>query len=136
MSQVSVTITCGVQPANVVTMATKVLHNICNMYTPDLTDTCVCTRPEAYSPHAHAHTYQSNHLCTCYNHNMYVHFYNCYACQIVRRLKQKFINMCLKGIACIEHAPLVIQLRPVLYIIVMTIIVQLNLNLTFTCMLH
>ena len=38
ISQISVTITCGIQPTNVVTMAVKVLHNSCNMCTLDLTD--------------------------------------------------------------------------------------------------
>ena len=32
------TITCGIQPTNVVTMVMKVLHNSCNMCTLDLTD--------------------------------------------------------------------------------------------------
>ena len=58
------TITCDIQPTNVVAMVIKVLHNSCNICTLDLTDM-----------HALAlvlvHTYQSNHLHTCYNHNMY-----------------------------------------------------------------
>ena len=32
------TITCGIQPTNVVTMVMKVLHNSCNMCTLDLSD--------------------------------------------------------------------------------------------------
>ena len=34
-----VTITCGIQPTGVVTMAMEVLHNICNMGIKDLPDT-------------------------------------------------------------------------------------------------
>ena len=37
-SQTSVTITCGIQPAGVVTMVKKVLHNTCDMYICDLPD--------------------------------------------------------------------------------------------------
>ena len=50
------TITCGIQPTNVVTMAMKVLHNSCNMCTLDLTD--VCTHPWACGP-MHARIYIS-----------------------------------------------------------------------------
>ena len=32
------TITCGIQPTGIVTMAMKVLHNTCNMCTLDLPD--------------------------------------------------------------------------------------------------
>ena len=35
------TITCGIQPTNIVTMVMKVLHNSCNMYTFDFTDMVV-----------------------------------------------------------------------------------------------
>ena len=61
------TITCVIQPTNVVTMVMKVLHNSCHMCTLDSTDMYVLTlRPTALVPE---HTYQSNHLCTCYNYN-------------------------------------------------------------------
>ena len=35
-SQTSVTITCGIYPTGIVTMAMKFLHNICNMCIHDL----------------------------------------------------------------------------------------------------
>ena len=34
-SQISVTITCGIQPISIVTMAVEVLHNICTHGLPD-----------------------------------------------------------------------------------------------------
>ena len=34
--QTSVTVTCGIQPTGVLTMAMKLLHNTCNMYIRDL----------------------------------------------------------------------------------------------------
>ena len=37
-SQTSVTITCGIQPTGIVTMAMEVLQNSCNMCTRDLPD--------------------------------------------------------------------------------------------------
>ena len=36
--QTSVTITCGIQPTSVVTMAMKVLRNTCNMCIHDMSD--------------------------------------------------------------------------------------------------
>ena len=45
--QTSVTITCGIQPTGVITMAMKVLHNTCNM--------CICDLPDmdALNPQAY-----------------------------------------------------------------------------------
>ena len=52
------TITCGIQPTNVVTVIMKVLHNGCNMCTLDLTDVyALALGPVAPVP---VHTYQSN----------------------------------------------------------------------------
>ena len=58
------TITCGIQPTGVVTMAMKVLHNSCNMYICDMPDM------NALIPWAVAlgYTYQANPPCPCYNH--------------------------------------------------------------------
>ena len=61
--QISVTITCGIQPTDVVTVAMEVLHNSCNM--------CSCDLPDMYPlvPLAlDICTYQVNPSCTCYNH--------------------------------------------------------------------
>ena len=49
--QTSVTITCGIQPIDVVTMAMKVLHNTCNMCIFDLPDMKALIS-QAYSPWA------------------------------------------------------------------------------------
>ena len=57
-------------PTNVVTMVMKLLHNSCNIRRSDLTDMyALILGPVAWG---RVHTYQSNHLCTCYNFNMYV----------------------------------------------------------------
>ena len=51
-------------------MAMKVLHNSCNMCTLDLTDIyALALGPVALML---MHTYQSNHSCTCYDHNTYL----------------------------------------------------------------
>ena len=66
------TITCRIQPTGVVTMALKVLHNICNMHM------CSCDLPDMYaliprpcSALRFWHTYQANPPYSCYNHYMY-----------------------------------------------------------------
>ena len=53
------TITCGIQPTNVVTMVMKVLHNSCKICTLDSTDMYAL----ALGPVALVlmHTYQLNH---------------------------------------------------------------------------
>ena len=45
------TIACGIQPTDVVSMAVKVLHNTCNMYFYDLLDMNALF-PQAYAPRA------------------------------------------------------------------------------------
>ena len=64
------TITCGILPTGVVTMAIKVLHNRCNTCTLDKTGICLHL-PSIWCIH-----YQSNHLYTFYlsthcNYNIY-----------------------------------------------------------------
>ena len=55
------TITCGIQPTDVVTIAVKVLHNTCNMFIHDLPD-MIALIPRASGihirqiPHAHVTT--------------------------------------------------------------------------------
>ena len=67
------TITCGTKPTNVGTVAMKVLHNSCSMCIFDLTDMyAFALGPVALML---VHTYQSNHLHTCYNYNIYLHTY-------------------------------------------------------------
>ena len=41
MPHTKMTITCGIQPTGVVTMAMEVLHNTCNM--------CICDLPDMYA---------------------------------------------------------------------------------------
>ena len=63
------TITCVIQHIDAVTIAIKVLHNSCNMYTLNLTDTYAFSlRPVALML-VHAHLL--NYLCTCYNYLLY-----------------------------------------------------------------
>ena len=62
--QISVTITCGIQPTGVITMAMEVLHNTCNMYTCDLPDIY------ALSPWAYI---SGKSYPSCPYHNHYIH---------------------------------------------------------------
>ena len=64
------TITCGIQPTNVVTMVMKVLHNSCNMCTLDLTDMHAIALGPAALVLMHTCTYQSDYSCICYNYNL------------------------------------------------------------------
>ena len=64
-SRVSVTITCGIQPTNVVTMAMEALCNSCNMCTLDVTDMHALTLSTVAL--FLMHTCQLSHLYTCNN---------------------------------------------------------------------
>ena len=47
------TITCGIEPTGVATMAMNVLHNTCNMCIGDLPDMYVCLQPLGLWPSAY-----------------------------------------------------------------------------------
>ena len=74
------TITCGIQPTNVVTMVIKVLLG-----------------PAALML---VHSYQSNHPCICYNYNMYMYvsMYEWDACMHACMYVHMCITLCRQWI--------------------------------------